>query len=130
MKLLRTVVIVLLVSLTSARAQNTDPQAVKFTNEKIRVAADKMIQAMDFCKVVVDEWNATSMSSNIPNDGVLIHDGCQTDGRPCITNANATTIITRCQEMDTYLNGGGTLADVNRLDTIVKPSVNRANASP
>lgn len=82
-------------------ADITDPEAKKFSNEWVRTQADKLAQNYYACKRIVNEWNAKSMSSKIPNTSDIIIDDSATDGRHVITGAQATNIITRAQEVVT-----------------------------
>lgn len=85
---------------------NTNPQAIVFTNTKIRPMADLLYTTYQTAKSVVNQWNAQSVSSVIPNDSVVIGDGSATDGRAQITDAQATAIITRCQELINWMEQG------------------------
>ena len=78
-----------------------NPEAVKFCNEKIRVAANKLATAYYFAKQVMDEWYANDMGSLIPVDGGNVIDGSATDGRHVITGNDATNLITRCSDLVT-----------------------------
>lgn len=106
----------------------TNPQAIAFSNNFIRRAADRAAQLYFFAKVVVSDWNAQSMSSLIMNTGDVIRDsaspsddvGTGGDGRPVITGTEATAIITRLQEF---------IADYEatsnaKLNTVLAVSVN------
>ena len=81
----------------------TNPQAIKFSNEKIRVAADLIAQLDNFANTVINEWNALGGAALIPNTADVINDGASIngvdatggDGRPFITGAKATNIINR-----------------------------------
>ena len=77
----------------------TNVQAVRFANEKIRVMADSMAVNYFTAVAIVDEWNATSMSTLITNTSDNIVDGSAQDGRSPITGIQATAIITRAQEI-------------------------------
>ena len=79
-------------------ADITDAAAVKFANEQIRVAANDLAQAYYRARRIVDQWFALSMSAAITNTADEIIDGSQTDGRPVITGAKATNVITRLSE--------------------------------
>lgn len=70
-----------------------NPQAIKFCNENIRVAADKLAQAYYFAKVVMDEWSANNLGTLLPIDGGNVEDGAISDGRPVITG-NDVTVMT------------------------------------
>src|SRR3990172_2928615 len=98
----------------------TNVSAVKFSNEKIRVAADKMFGLYLWAKQVVDEWNATSMSALITNTSDVMMDNSDVDGRTQITGADATNVITRLQEIITDYE----VTSNAKLNTVVKPSVN------
>ena len=76
----------------------TNPQAVAFANARIRVGADLLAQLYFEAKRTVHAWNAQSMSAVITNTADVIVDGSETSGRPAITGAQATTIITRLIE--------------------------------
>lgn len=80
-------------------AANTNTTAIAFTNQVIRPTADVLYSAYLTAKKVVQQWNSQSVSAVIPNDANLISDGAATDGRAQITNADATSIITRCQQL-------------------------------
>lgn len=77
----------------------TNPEAVKFCNEWVRPKADQFAQNYYAAKRIVNEWNAKSLSSIIPNNTSTIIDGAAQDGRHVISGADATAIITRAQEV-------------------------------
>jgi hypothetical protein len=100
----------------------TDPTAVKFCNEKIRVMADSMAQNYYTAKAIVNEWNATGISSLITNDSSEVIDGSRQDGRKVITGAKATSIITRAMEIIADYE-----ANTNaKLNTVIGVNVNGA----
>lgn len=76
-----------------------NPQAVKFCNENIRIASDKIAQVYYFAKATVDEWVANNMGEKIPVSDDIIDDGSTTDGRPVITGNDATGMIYILQDM-------------------------------
>lgn len=98
----------------------TNPTAVAFANQKIRVAADAMLVNYHTCKAIVDAWNAGSISSVLTNTADNVVDGSATDGRNPITGAQATAIITRALEVvaDMEASGGA------KLNTIALVAVN------
>ena len=87
----------------------TNPQAIAFSNDYARRAADHLAQAYFFAKLTVSQWNANSMSSLITNTSDVIRDsaspnddnGSSGDGRPVVTGTEITNLITRCQEIIT-----------------------------
>ena len=98
----------------------TDSSAIKFSNEKIRVAADRLFGAYLFAKQVVTEWNAVNMSSLITNTSDIISDNSNIDGRTQITGIDATNVITRLQELISDYEASSNA----KLNTVTKPSVN------
>lgn len=76
-----------------------NPQAVKFCNKNIRVAADKIAHAYYFAKTTVDEWVANNMGEKIPVSNDVIDDGSTTDGRPVITGNDVTGMIYALQDL-------------------------------
>jgi len=98
-----------------------NPEAVRFSNEKIRVAADTLAQAYNLAGEVVQEWVANDMGSLIPNEaGDVIIDGSAVDGRHVISGADANNIINRLTELTTDYEAGGSA----KLNTILGVAVN------
>jgi len=75
-----------------------NPQAVAFSNTRLRHGADLLAQLYFEAKRTVTAWNALQMSALITNTSDVITDGSDTSGRPVITGAQATTIVTRLIE--------------------------------
>ncbi|OPL13111.1 MAG: hypothetical protein AVO39_11095 [delta proteobacterium MLS_D] len=101
-------------------ADITSPQAVRFSNEKIRPAAERMAQLYTIAKQVVDEWYATNMGTEIPVSADLIIDGSANDGRTPINGNDATLVISRLQEFVTDMEANNNA----KLNTVLKPAVN------
>jgi len=100
----------------------TDPQAVRFCNEKIRSAADNLAQAYNHANRVVNEWTSFGGVALIPNDaGEDVIDGSATDGRPPITGADVNNIINRLSERLTDYEAGGNA----KLNTILRVAPNQ-----
>lgn len=71
----------------------TNPQAVKFSNERVRALADAAAKYYWAAKAFASEWNATGMSSLIPNDPVeTVVDGSAEDGRTPITGRDINNL--------------------------------------
>lgn len=99
-------------------ADITNPQAVRFCNERVRRAADRFAQLYYRCCVLRDEWTAQGMASLIPNDaGSEVIDGSQTDGRPIITGADVHNMKDRVLDLLNLLDadGGAKLAEILRV---------------
>lgn len=111
---------------------NTNAVAIAFTNTNIRPMADLLYSAYLSAKKLVQEWNAQSISAVIPNDATLIADGSGAtgDGRVQITDAQATAIITRSQELVSWMENGLVASPFNvsvtlaTLNTVIIPEVN------
>lgn len=102
-------------------------ESISFSDQRIRIAADRMVQNYNILKSVVDEWTARSMSSLIPNEiDNMLHDaaygtnGEDGDGRPVVDGAMLHNIINRAQEIvaDYELN------DNAKLNTLLSVAVN------
>jgi hypothetical protein len=85
----------------------TSPVAVKFGNEKARVAADLIAQLDNFATSVLNEWTALGGATLFPNTTAVLQDSAAPngvdatggDGRPVITGAMVNNIINRLNEM-------------------------------
>lgn len=97
---------------------NSNPQAVLFANTQIRPMADLIASAYLSAKKIVDAWNSQALSSVIPNDANLIVDGSAVDGRPPMTDAQATNIITRSMELISWLENGLVASPFNASATL------------
>lgn len=73
---------------------NTNVQAVRISNEKIRPLADRLGQIYNLLKAVQAEAAAEGWLSMFPNDSEAIVDGSATDGRTPITNADVRSMLT------------------------------------
>lgn len=82
----------------AADEPNTNAEAVKFSNEKVRVAANKLVNAYAFAKLVSAEWTANNMGELFPAGSVVV-DGSETDGRHPVTGNDVTLIIVRLNEL-------------------------------
>jgi len=69
-----------------------DPEAVRFSNEKIRPLADRLAQLYYRMVALRDEWVANGMGAKFPNGASAVIDGSATDGRHPITGSNVQDI--------------------------------------
>ena len=99
-----------------------DPAAVRYSNEKLRVAADKMVQAYYHAKDTVNEWYALNMGTMIVNDdSAILEDGAYNgDGRKVVSGAELTHIVVRCEEFIDDMEAGSNA----KLNTLLNVSVN------
>lgn len=97
---------------------NTNVQAIAFSNSEIRPMADQIFSTYLSAKKIVQNWNSQAVSAVIPNDSTIIADGAAVDGRAQITDAQATAIITRCQEMISWMENGLVASPFNGTATL------------
>jgi len=102
----------------------TDPTIVKFSNEKIRVFADRILQAYWFAKTAQDEWFNSetglggTISADTPNLGTeQIMDGADTDGRSLVFGDDMHAVMTRMSDLITDLE------TASKLETLSKVAV-------
>lgn len=72
---------------------NSNPQAVRVANEKLRPLADKLGQLYNLAKALQAEAQAENWTALFPNDSELIVDGSAEDGRAPITDADIVTLM-------------------------------------
>jgi len=72
---------------------NTNVQAVKIANEKIRPLADLFGQLYNRLKSAQIEYTAEGWGALFPNDAQVISDGSDADGRTPITNADVRAFM-------------------------------------
>ena len=80
-------------------AEITNPEAVKFCNEKVRVLADLATKYYYAARALVNEWEATNMGTKIPDTADVIIDGSAEDGRSTITGAKVNGMKNHVEAM-------------------------------
>ena len=95
-------------------ADITNPQAVAFCNERVRLAANKFMDLYWWCKMVSEEWVSQGIAALIPNDASVLMDGSATDGRPICTGADINTLAARVAEFTALLEAT-TNAKLNQI---------------
>jgi hypothetical protein len=106
----------------------TNPEAIRFCNEKIRVAADRLSQAYYFAKALKSEWDANSMGSLLPVSSDVVRDsasptddsGTGGDGRHVITSNDANGVLARCTDLIADLEASSSA----KLNTLLAVAVN------
>lgn len=105
----------------------TDPSAIAFCNNYVRVAADKRAQDYYWAKRTLQQWNS-GLSALFPNDATVVADGAAPngtttvggDGRRLIKGSDVNNVINRCQDIITDFE-----ATTNaKLNTILAVAVN------
>ena len=101
----------------------TDPRAIRFSDDYIRTISDRAVQYYYSAKSLVNKWYAESMDTLIPNeiDNILEDSAYNGDGRPIVSGAELTNIITRAQE---YINDMEANSNA-KLNTLLTVSVNK-----
>lgn len=110
-------------------ADIVSPQAIKFSNERIRVAADLIAQLDNLAASILNEWTALGSTALIPNTADNIIDGAAGDGRPIITGIKANNIINRLTNLrSTNANSGLAMGAAGVRDTVLQVAVNTTRA--
>jgi hypothetical protein len=102
----------------------TNPQAVKFCDEKIRPMADLYAQAYYAFKALADGWDAQGIATLIPNTSDVIADGSVTqgDGRATITGVMVNGLIANCKAFITDLEATSKTKLLGLLKIAVNPT--------
>ncbi len=110
----------------------TNPVAIKFSNEKLRVAADLIAQLDNFAATVLAEWTALGTSTLIPNTADVLQDSASPnglnsvggDGRPSVTGAQLNNIINRLTALrSTSATTGLAMGVAGVRDTVLQVAV-------
>ena len=99
---------------------NTNVQAIRICNEKLRPLADRAGQFYNFCKALQAEALAEGWAAMFPADGQTISDGADVDGRAIITNTDINSFITFIASQITAYEAS---SNVNR-NLVMKIAVN------
>ena len=100
-------------------ADNTNVQAVRVVNEKIRPSADLILQTYFFMKTmqaqyVAQDW-ATLFPAGDPTGEII--DGARIDGRKPITNSDVNDVVTALGAFLTFMEQN-TSQQLNRFLTV------------
>ena len=98
---------------------NSNPEAVRFSNEKVRVLADTLLSAYYTAKAVYNEWIGNNMGAMFPLGDTVV-DGSAGDGRHPVTGNDVTNIIVRAEELKNDFEANGNA----KLNTLVNVAVN------
>lgn len=89
------------------------PRAIAFA-QNTRTAATYAEFWYRYAKRLTQEWFASNMAADIPNDATMIDD----DGKKPLTGADITNIVTRASEIIADYEAG----DNAKLNTVLKAS--------
>ena len=111
----------------------TNPVAIRFSNENLRVAADLIAQLDTVAGAIINEWNALGGVALIPNTADVLRDsasptddlGTGGDGRPVVTGTKLNNIVTRLIALRaTNANSGLAMGVAGVRDTVLQVAVN------
>lgn len=94
----------------------TNPQAVKFSNEKARTLANA-IQTMDrtLSQFMLDVVTAFEANTGANADGEVIEDNATLDGRPVVTKVNVAELKFVVEQLQATMAVSDRRAVVNRF---------------
>jgi len=100
----------------------TNPQAVRFSNERLRVLADTLTTAYYTAKKVMQEYYADPNLGDVYTAGMadVVADGSVQDGRPTVTGSDALLLIARASELISDLEASNNA----KLNTLLAVQVN------
>lgn len=75
------------------------PQAIKFSNEKVRPAADVILSAINTASEFEAQYAAQAGDTMFPNDASLIADGSDADGRLRVQAQQVRALRNLCQSL-------------------------------
>lgn len=81
-----------------------NPQAVRFVNEKIRVAADLWMMSYQSARALVTLFDNQGLANVIPADpNYVIADGAAEDGRPIVNGALVHGVLSVARSVVTFV---------------------------
>jgi len=88
-------------------ADITNPQIVKFSNERVRTIADSVTRLAYTVDAFLADWNAQGINGLLIADPERLNpvaDGSRTDGRPFVTGAEIQSFKAGLVQLQTALN--------------------------
>jgi hypothetical protein len=110
----------------------TNPVAIKFSNERLRVAADLLAQLDNEAAAILAEWTALGGTALIPNTADVLQDSAAPngtnsvggDGRPVVTGAQLNNIVNRLTALrSTSATTGLAMGVAGVRDTVLQVAV-------
>jgi hypothetical protein len=111
----------------------TNPVAIRFSNERLRLAADLLSQLDNYAAAILNEWTALGGVALIPNTTDVLQDTAAPngidatggDGRPVVTGAKLNNIINRLTAYRSATATTGLAMSVAGVrDTVLQVAVN------
>jgi hypothetical protein len=98
----------------------SNPAAVKFCNERVRVLADQIARVHTTITLFAGEFAAKGLADIIPNDAnEIILDGAESDGRTPINGADVYLMLTLANDLLEMSTGPS-----SKMGTVLKVAVN------
>jgi hypothetical protein len=97
----------------------TNPEAVKFANEKSRPLADLVAGAFSAISTYSQLWASKGLGSIVPDDSSVVADGSEVDGRTPITGHDLHELKALCDDLIAMGAGENT-----KIPTVLKVCVN------
>lgn len=107
-----------------------NPEVVKFCNEGLRPTADLLVRAYKSAQALIENYDATQMSSKIPVDETFsdwIEDGSANDGRPQISAGGVTLTIQNIRALLAQLESTETPSGLSLIQGVMSISPRYAN---
>jgi hypothetical protein len=99
---------------------NTNAQAIRVSNRKIRPCSDAFGQLYNLCKALQADAQANGWTAQFPNDANQLMDGADVDGRNIILNSDVFAFINVVGSFITYMEQ---TSNANR-NVVMKIAVN------
>lgn len=96
---------------------NTNSQAIHFSNNKARVFAESLLSTIETARVFKAFYDAQTLDNIFPATADLVADGSDVDGRPRLSNNAVRALYTAASDMLTWA-GTGTPTREARLRAI------------
>lgn len=102
----------------------TNPQAVRFSNERLHVACDRIISGIRTLRELNAEWSGQNLAPLFAGTQELLDatvaDGSATDGRTPLTGYDVNLAASAAQALLTWADGDGAAS----VAALTKPAVN------
>ena len=101
---------------------NTNPQAIRVCNDKVRPCADRFGQLFNYCKALQAEAVAEGWTGMFAGGaGNTVSDGADSDGRTVVTDADVLAFITDVSTFITDLEAASNARRNRALKIAVNP---------
>lgn len=106
---------------------NTNPQAVKFANERVRVIGDAYVTLYESAKKFEAEYAANSLDAVFLDTLDAVADGAAVDGRSIINNRTVRGLRTQNNQVIAWFEAVPSGATISRIAMLRQIAVNGAS---